>query len=42
MTVYVNSIDNSLLLRCAYYSILGLNAPAYRSVCGLMTYGDDF
>jgi hypothetical protein len=42
MTVYVNSIDNSLLLRCAYYSILGLNAPAYRSVCGMMTYGDDF
>jgi hypothetical protein len=41
LTVYVNSIVNSLLLRCAYYHSLGLDAPPFRHVCALMTYGDD-
>jgi hypothetical protein len=41
LTVYINSIDNSLLLRCAYYSIYGPRAPPYRTVCAMMTYGDD-
>lgn len=41
MTVYINSIVNSLLHRCAYYSILGVSSPPFQEVCALTTYGDD-
>jgi hypothetical protein len=42
LTVYINSIVNSLLFRCAYYSLFGLFCKMlFRSVCALMTYGDD-
>jgi hypothetical protein len=42
LTVYVNSIVNSLLFRCAYYSIYKEdNTPCFRDVCALITYGDD-
>jgi hypothetical protein len=42
LTVYINSIVNSLLFRCGYFALCPLNqAPSFRSVCSLMTYGDD-
>ena len=41
LTVYINSIVNSLLLRSAYYHICGDKAPPFRDVCALITYGDD-
>ena len=41
LTVYINSIGNSLFFRCAFYEIYGLNAPAFRSVVKIGTYGDD-
>lgn len=42
LTVYINSIVNSLLMRCAYFEIMDQdNVPAFRDVCALMTYGDD-
>lgn len=43
LTVYVNSIVNSLLFRCAYYHITRdrKNVPEFRVVCSLITYGDD-
>lgn len=42
LTVYVNSIVNSLLMRCAYFEIMKeRNPPPFREVCALMTYGDD-
>lgn len=41
LTVYINSIVNSLLFRCAYYSIVQKEKPEFRDVCALITYGDD-
>jgi hypothetical protein len=43
LTVYVNSVVNALLFRCAYYHITKdrINVPEFRSVCSLITYGDD-
>lgn len=45
LTVYINSIVNSLLFRCAYYKILKDKGrfyyPPFRQVCSLITYGDD-
>lgn len=43
LTVYINSIVNALLFRCAYYHIYAgrKNLPAFRDVCSLITYGDD-
>jgi hypothetical protein len=43
LTVYINSIVNSLLFRCAYFSIYEekKNLPIFRDVCALITYGDD-
>jgi len=43
LTVYINSIVNALLFRCAYYHITKDrgNVPEFRDVCSLITYGDD-
>ncbi|AQP31142.1 non-structural polyprotein [Bat dicibavirus] len=41
LTVYINSIVNSLLLRCAYYDIEGVASPHFSSRVAIMTYGDD-
>lgn len=43
LTVYINSIVNSLLFRCAYYHITRdrEEVPEFRDVCSLITYGDD-
>lgn len=42
LTVYINSIVNSLLLRCAFYKIYeGKCVPSFRDVAAMMTYGDD-
>jgi hypothetical protein len=42
LTVYINSIVNSLLFRCAYFKIYeDRKVPPFREVCALMTYGDD-
>lgn len=43
LTVYVNSIVNALLFRCAYYHVTKdrENVPEFRDVCSLITYGDD-
>jgi hypothetical protein len=42
LTVYINSIVNSLLLRCAYFKIYeGKRVPSFREVASMMTYGDD-
>lgn len=41
LTVYINSIVNSLLMRCAYFHILGLDAGSFRDFVSLITYGDD-
>jgi ABC-type oligopeptide transport system ATPase subunit len=44
LTVYINSIVNSLQLRCAYFHLwpshLGKPKP-FREICAIMTYGDD-
>jgi hypothetical protein len=40
LTVYINSIGNSQMLRCAYHSIVK-NIKPFRSVCAMITYGDD-
>lgn len=44
MTVYINCVVNSLLMRCAYYQLypaeLG-NPEPFRHNCAVMTYGDD-
>jgi hypothetical protein len=42
LTVYINSVVNSLLFRCAYFNLKSLktNVP-FRDICKLMTYGDD-
>ena len=42
MTVYINSVVNSLLFRCAFYNLKGASSPLrFQEVCALMTYGDD-
>lgn len=41
LTVYINSLVNSLLLRSAYFHIFGMNAPPFQENCAIMTYGDD-
>lgn len=42
LTVYINSVVNSLLFRCAFFSLYGVEFRApFRSICALMTYGDD-
>jgi hypothetical protein len=44
LTVYVNCIVNSLLLRCAYYHMYPAeegNPEPFRRNCAVMTYGDD-
>lgn len=42
LTVYINSVVNSLLFRCAFYDLRGVDSKlSFRSVCALMTYGDD-
>jgi hypothetical protein len=40
LTVYINSIVNSLLMRCAYYA-MNRNYPPFRNMVSLITYGDD-
>jgi hypothetical protein len=40
LTVYTNSIVNSLYHRCAYYSLV-LNAPIFHDVVSMVSYGDD-
>lgn len=39
LTVYINSIANSLLLRCAFFSMV--KGKKFRDVCAAGTYGDD-
>lgn len=42
MTVYINSIANSLLLRASYYHIFkDMVVPPFKEVVAIMTYGDD-
>jgi hypothetical protein len=42
LTVYINSIVNSLLLRSAYFAIYeNKDVPSFREVAAMMTYGDD-
>lgn len=41
LTVYINSIVNSLLFRCGFFSIYPNSRESFRSVCALGTYGDD-
>jgi hypothetical protein len=42
LTVYTNSIANSLYHRCAYYTIFkGRKVPPFQEVMSIMTYGDD-
>lgn len=41
LTVYINCIVNSLLLRCAYRHLGGSQVPPFRSLVSVMTYGDD-
>lgn len=45
MTVYINCIVNSLLMRCAYFHLHPKNVAVpkpFRHACSVMTYGDDF
>jgi hypothetical protein len=42
LTVYINSVVNSLLFRSAFYNLRGVdNKTKFRDVCALSTYGDD-
>jgi hypothetical protein len=44
MTVYVNSLANSLILRCAYFALHNswfYHCPAFRESVSVITYGDD-
>jgi uncharacterized protein YeaO (DUF488 family) len=43
LTVYINSIVNALLFRCAYFHIYAdrKDLPPFKEVCALITYGDD-
>jgi hypothetical protein len=43
LTVYINSIVNSLLLRCGYFALVTRAKPKpFRSAVAISTYGDDF
>ena len=43
LTVYINCIVNSLLLRCAFCAEYGvMDNIKFKEVCTLITYGDDF
>ena len=45
ITVYLNSLANSLIVRCGFYSIVWpqvwYSLPKFRDVAAIMTYGDD-
>lgn len=41
LTVYINSIVNSLLLRCAYFDIYSETTTPFNEMCAVVTYGDD-
>lgn len=41
LTVYVNSIVNSLLFRCAFYSLEDTWELKFREIVSILTYGDD-
>lgn len=42
LTVYINSIVNSLWFRCAFFALKKGNKPVkFRDIVALMTYGDD-
>jgi len=42
LTVYINSIVNSLLFRASFFHLKGVDYKhTFQSVCKLMTYGDD-
>lgn len=42
LTVYVNSIANSLLFRCAFYDIkVNWKNITFQEICAILTYGDD-
>jgi hypothetical protein len=41
LTVYINSIVNSLLFRCAFYSLDGKQELKFRDFVSILTYGDD-
>jgi hypothetical protein len=42
LTVYINSVVNSLLFRSAFYNLRGVESTIkFRDICALMTYGDD-
>jgi len=42
LTVYINSVVNSLLFRSAFYNLRGVESKIkFRDICALMTYGDD-
>jgi hypothetical protein len=42
LTVYINSIVNSLLFRCAFFHLCkDRTLPPFADVCSLITYGDD-
>jgi hypothetical protein len=41
LTVYLNSIGGSLLMRCGYYDIEGMDSPMFRLNVALFVYGDD-
>jgi hypothetical protein len=40
LTVYTNSLVNSLYHRCAYYELV-INPPLFHNVVSMMSYGDD-
>jgi hypothetical protein len=42
LTALVNSLANSLLLRCGYYTIYGDKFMDFKVKCSFITYGDDF
>lgn len=42
LTVYINCVVNSLLLRCALCAVVGVpRQMKFKEVCALITYGDD-
>jgi hypothetical protein len=41
LTVYINSIVNSLLFRCAFFHIVKKDGLSFREAVALITYGDD-
>jgi hypothetical protein len=41
LTVYINAMGNSLLLRCAFRCVMDSSEFVFRAYVALMTYGDD-